>query len=258
MITITVTSDGPSGSLVAKASANVMTTVESGQIQVDNQTSSLLYVQQMIPLTWVNLTAQGYLPAYENLVAIPTGVNQISNGDEQKVYLGFATAGTGTDWPDGRALFASVPSDDSWFFTPPDPGGPIVPLRISGSVDAVLTPQMDTDPLHTMHPAAAITVNWDPANPMLWITNNCDAAVTLYVEVVFTDTSQLPAYFAYPLPSQLSGFIFPIGQANVSKAWYGFAFSPPATGSYADAPAYFTAHPFGPDGHHTQEVPPAA
>jgi hypothetical protein len=255
MITITVKSGGPSGSLVATASANVMTTVESGQIQVDNQTSSQLYVQQMIPLTWVNLPP-GYQPAYENLVGIPTGKTQISNAQEQKVYLGFATAGTGTEWP-GQALFASVPPNDLWFFTPPDPGGPIVPLRISGSVDAVLTPQ--TDPLHAMHPAAAITVNWDPANPMLWITNNCDAAVTLYVEVVSTVASQAaPVYFAYPLPSKLSGFIFPIGQANV-KAYYGFAFSPPAPGSYADAPAYFTAHPGGStDGHHTQEVPPAA
>jgi hypothetical protein len=94
---------------------------------------------------------------------------------------------------------------------------------------------------------------------MLWITNNCGAAVTLYVEVFYTLASQLPPVFAppYPLPSQLSGFLFPTGQANFLKASYGFAFSPPATGSYADAPAYFTAHPASTDGHHTQDIPPA-
>jgi hypothetical protein len=153
-----------------------------------------------------------------------------------------------------------VPADDSWFFTPPDPG-PVVPLRISGCIDAVLTPQTDPNFPHMVHPMAAITVNsWDPNDAMLWITNNSGAAVTLYVEVFYTLTSQLPpAYFAYPLPSQLSGFLFPCSLANFLKAWYGFAFSPPATGSYADAQAYFTDHPYSPDGgHHTGEIPPAA
>jgi hypothetical protein len=259
MITITV--KNTSGSLVATASANVMTLTESGRITVINNTSSQLWVEQMLPLTWVIEAAATYSPAYENLSEVAAdGQAVISNYLEPKAYLGFAT---GTTWPAAQDIFGqngqNVPADDLWFFTPP-PASPIVPLRISGSVDAVLTPQTDTDPNspHSVHPVAAITVNWDPANPMLWITNNCGAAVTLYVEVFYTVASQLPpVYFAYPLPSILSGFNFPIGQTNVLKAWYGFAFPPPAPGAYANAQAYFADHPAGSDGHHTGEIPPA-
>jgi hypothetical protein len=148
MITITVRTGVSYGSLVATASANVMTRDEAAHIQIDNQTSSLLYVEQMIPQTWVTEPAATYSPIYENLGVVGPPANQtqpveISNGAAPKVYLGFGT-GTDTAWPDAQTLFGNVPRDDSWFLMQTPPAGPIVPLRISGSVDAVLTPQTDT------------------------------------------------------------------------------------------------------------------
>ena len=250
--------NGPSGSLNASGDPNLMS-VSDESITVTNLASCDVFIFQMTCQPWAQNASSAPLYAYLATVKSMKVLIPPIVVSDYKVYLGFAcvpadeTAATSAD---AQTFFnaQNIPSDDSWFLSPPV-GGPVVPMRIAGCIDTVLSPQTATDPLHSDHPAIAVTMGvWDLNNATMWINNSSGQDVTFYVQLSYNDGTPT-ALFAYPLAYRLSAYTFPLG-GNVAKvannASYGFAF----TGKFDTAQAYFTTHPSGADGHHTQDLPP--
>jgi hypothetical protein len=258
LVTITVAS-GASG-LVTSISTTTLTMDNLRMISIDNQTPNTIWICQVSMVSEVAAQVGGPgPPAYQSLGSCPGAtIQQLSLAPaNNKVYMGFLT-GLATP-PDDSAMqmlfAAAIASNDQWFLTPI--AGPIMPLRITGCVDIVLTPQTDPNPPHNVHPKIDDTVHdWTPNNALMWIQNDAGPSVVFYVEVFYTNVNPRPPTFSsWPLTTRLSSHVFPFGQGGSTtlKCWYGFAFS----GVYATPEAYFAAHPQG-GGHHTQELPPAS
>jgi hypothetical protein len=246
---VTVTMDAQ-GNIQVSASTN--TILPTDNIVVNNQTPSQLYA--MLDIFPAVITAAAGPPTAGMLGNGPIAANSQSGplflaAGQMKMYLGFSDSGSG--------VFSGAPTDDTWFCAPPNSGA-ILPLRVQGAMDVILTPQHDPNPPHSLHPVVTSNLNvtaWDATNPgVVWILNSSGLPATFYVKVFFSDTTP-SAYYTFSLPSNLCYYTFPaITGGNIAKFWYGFAYSTPA--EYNGAEAFFAAHPAGSAGHHTGELPP--
>jgi hypothetical protein len=181
----------------------------------------------------------------------PIGNNIFRIPEFATAMLGFQRVQGRLPLPGPGAVFATAPP---WSMptAPPFTATNFIPIRYVGSLDVQLTPQPQADPNspHNVHPMITISGAFDTNRPYVTTVNQCDSPVILYTRLF--ETTDTSGSYQDGTPIQIpAGGVGGWCVQQKPKTWYGYAFQ----GQYENSGAYFTAHPYDPQGgHHTGEI----